>query len=97
MNSKISESDCLTKSKKGLIEKRIYVSSGKYLIYKYEPVEGKDENSKFKIILKDELSHTNEYYIIPTKGDKYIAIKGQEKGNIGVFKDGECLSRDHFL
>lgn len=92
----MDENGCYTVSKAGIREKRVYVNSGKFLIYEYVADNGKS-SQKLKIILKDNEGNHREFFIIPTKGKKYLVFEAESKGERGVFKGVKCIGVEEFL
>ncbi len=92
----MNDDECITVSKTGKRERRVYVNSGRFLIYDYLPEDGKG-SKKMKIILKDNGGEQKEFFIIPTKGKKYLVFQSESKGERGVFKDGKCINIEELL
>lgn len=92
-----SEKDCITINKRGITERREYVCSGKFLLYKYEAANAKGKGSKLKIVLKNSSGEIKEYYIIPTRDNRYLTFQSEEKGDRGIYRDGKCMKLSDFL
>jgi hypothetical protein len=71
----------LTKDRKGSIEVRNLISSGKFVLHDYrDPKTFKPaESGKKKLYLKDERGEMKQYFIIPLKGGKSLLIEPKEK------------------
>ena len=71
----------LTKDRKGNIEVRNTISSGKFVLHDYrDPKTFKPvESGKKKLYLKDENGKIKEYFIIPLKDGKALFIEPKEK------------------
>ena len=82
--------EVLTKTKKGDIEVRWLVDEGHYVRYKYvNPETHEDkEGSKTKLVLIADGGNQEEFFVIPTKGGRYLLIKAQTKG-VRKLWDGE--------
>lgn len=80
--------EVLTKTKRGELEVRWLVDRGHFVRYRYvNPESGKPmEGGKVKIVLRGK--DTEEYFIIPVKGNRNLMLKAEEKGERKVW-DGE--------
>jgi hypothetical protein len=77
--------DYETKTKQGKIERRIYLDSGRFVIYGYES-EGK-MTSKYRIVLKGR--ENKSLFIIRTGTGKNIAVDAEFEDTVKLLKDGE--------
>ena len=84
--------ETLTKSKKGKIEVRHFIDSGRFVRYDYlDPETGKRSENKYKIVLSSG-DECEEYFIIPMKQkNRFLMLKGDKKGNRKIWKDGDIL------
>ena len=84
--------ETLTKSKKGKIEARHYIDSGKFVRYDYlDPETGKKSENKYKIVLATENGY-EEYFVIPMKQkNKFLMLRGEKKGRRKILKNGEIV------
>jgi hypothetical protein len=77
--------DYETKTKQGKIERRIYLDSGRFVIYGYES-EG-NMTSKYRIVLKGR--ENRSFFIIRTGTGKNIALDAEFEDTVKLLKDGE--------
>ncbi len=84
--------ETLTKSKKGKVEVRHYIDSGKFVRYDYlDPETGGRSENKYKIVLATEKGY-EEYFVIPMKQkNRFLMLRGEKKGKRKIWKDGETL------
>jgi len=78
----------LTKSKKGKVEVRKLIDSGRFVRYEYiDPETGKLTQNKHKLLLiiGDRME---EFFIVPLKDGRYLMIPTETKGKRMVW-DGE--------
>ena len=78
----------LTKSKKGKVEVRKLIDSGRFVRYEYiDPETGKLTQNKYKLLLiiGDRME---EFFIVPLKDGRYLMIPTETKGERMVW-DGE--------
>lgn len=93
----MNDENCITIDKKGHKEKRVYESSGTFLIYGYKSEEGVTAEKKLKILLRNKGGKIREFFIIPMKDNKYLVFESEEKGERGILKDGTCVSISDLL
>lgn len=75
--------EVIAESKRGEKEARIFLESGKYLIYRYLSLKNMRFERKFKLVLKSE-NGAREYLVIPLKGEKRFLM---------IEKEDDCLSK----
>ena len=82
--------DVLTRSKKGKIEVRNLIDSGRFVRYEYlDPNTGKRSENKVKIVLYNGNDY-EEYFIIPLKQkNRFLMLKAEKKPNRKIWKNGE--------
>ncbi len=75
--------EVITVSKRGKREARVLVDRGKYVRYEYlDPVTGKKNENKVKLVLVTEDGKQEEYFIIPLKQEgRFLLLKAEVKGN----------------
>ncbi len=75
--------EVITVSKRGKREARVLVDRGKYVRYEYlDPVTGKKNENKVKLVLLTEDGKQEEYFIIPLKQEgRFLLLKAEVKGN----------------
>ena len=85
--------EVLTKSKKGKIEVRRFIDSGKFVRYEYlDPETGKRSENKVKIVLYNGKDF-EEYFIIPLKQkNRNLLLIAEKKPNRKLWKDGEIIN-----
>ena len=90
--------EVMTVSKKGKREVRSVVSHGKYVMYEYlDPSTGKRSENKMKLVLKTP-DGFEEYFIIPLKEKgKFLMLKGEEKGDRGLWMHGKAVRLEELL
>lgn len=77
----------LTKSKKGKIEVRSLIDSGKFTRYEYlDPKTGKKSENKFKLVLKGKKQE--EFFVIPISGGRFLLVPSEAKGKRKIW-DGK--------
>ncbi|MBU5575241.1 MAG: hypothetical protein QXF15_01990 [Candidatus Aenigmatarchaeota archaeon] len=70
----------LTKTKKGKLEARSLIDSGKYVRYEYIDIKtGKREENKIKLVLKNSNGKIEEFFIFPLKGNKFLMVPTEVK------------------
>ena len=70
----------LTKNRKGETEVRLLIDKGRFVRYTYIYPDGtKAEGGKVSIILTNEKGEQAHYFLIPTKGGRYLAILPKEE------------------
>ncbi len=70
----------LTKNRKGETEVRLLIDKGRFVRYTYVYPDGrKAEGGKVSIILTNEKGEQTHYFLIPTKGGRYLAIIPKEE------------------
>ncbi|MEM7816089.1 MAG: hypothetical protein QXN71_03150 [Candidatus Aenigmatarchaeota archaeon] len=70
----------LTKNRKGETEVRLLIDRGKFTRYTYIYPDGKPaEGGKISVILTNEKGERTHYFLIPTKGGRYLAIIPKEE------------------
>ncbi|HID56765.1 TPA: hypothetical protein EYP37_09575 [Candidatus Poribacteria bacterium] len=78
----------LTKSKKGKVEVRSLIDSGRFVRYEYiDPETGKLTQNKHKLLLITG-DRMEEFFIVPLKDGRYLMIPTETKGERMVW-DGE--------
>ncbi len=84
--------EVLTKSKKGKIEARVLVDSGKFVRYEYvDPETGERGENKVKIVLYNGRDY-EEYFIIPLKqGNRKLLIQAEKKEDRKIWNHGDIL------
>ncbi len=84
--------EVLTKSKKGKIEVRSLIDSGKFVRYEYlDPKTGKRSENKVKIVLYNGKDY-EEYFVIPLKQkNKSLLLNAERKADRKLWKDGEII------
>ncbi len=74
-----------TVTKKGLIERRVYVDSGRFLIYGYE--SGGKISNKFRIVLNGR--ERKSFFLINTGKGRNITVDAEYEDDVKILKDGE--------
>ncbi len=84
--------EVLTKSKKGKIEVRRFIDTGKFVRYDYiDPETGKRSENKVKIVLYNGEDY-EEYFIIPLKQkNRKLMLTAEKKPDRKLWKDGETI------
>ncbi len=84
--------EVLTKSKKGKIEVRSIVDSGRFVRYEYlDPKTGERSENKVKIVLYNGKDY-EEYFVIPLKQkNRALLLIAEKKPNRKLWKDGEVI------
>lgn len=82
-----------TVTKKGTVEKRVFVDSGKFAIYGYES-EGKVSN-KFRVVLNG--TNKKSFFLIDTGKGRGLTINADYEDNLKVLKDGKSVQLSDFL
>ena len=84
--------EVLTKSKKGKIEVRNLIDSGRFVRYEYlDPQTGKRSENKVKIVLYNGEDY-EEYFIIPLKQkNRSLLLNAEKKSNRKLWKDGKII------
>ncbi|MCD6476712.1 MAG: hypothetical protein J7K26_00910 [Candidatus Aenigmarchaeota archaeon] len=85
--------EVLTKSRKGKIEVRSLIDKGKFIRYNYkDPETGKIlEKGKLSLIIKNTKGKTEHYYMIPIKGNRYLAIPIKDKKKRKVWNSKKAI------
>lgn len=79
--------EVMTESRKGKKEVRRLIDRGAFVRYEYiDPDTGERGENKIKLILKGKT--VEEYFIIPVKGERFLMLKAEEKGERKIW-DGE--------
>lgn len=73
-----------TVTKKGTTEKRVYVDSGKFVIYGYES-EGKMSN-KIRIVLNGRVKKS--FFLINTGKGRNIAVDAEYEDGVMILREG---------
>ena len=86
----------LTTSKKGDVEVRWLVDRGRFVRYKYvDPVTGAEKDGgKTKLVLMPESGGILEFFLIPTKGGRFLLIKAERKGDRMVWDGDRAVGLD---
>lgn len=73
--------EAIAVSKTGKKEARILKSAGRFIIYSYKSLDGK-EQAKYSLLLEHENGKVEHILLIPTKGGKELVLKHEfeEKG-----------------
>ncbi len=74
-----------TLTKKGRIESRVYVDSGRYVIYGYES-DGKLSN-KLRVVLNGH--EKRSFFLINTARGKSLALDAAYEDDVNILKDGK--------
>ncbi|BAB59273.1 TVG0139918 [Thermoplasma volcanium GSS1] len=77
-----------TETKGGKVEARVFIDSGKFVIYGYEE-DGKMEK-KYRLVLKGE-KENRSFFIIPTGNKRNLAIDADFESEVYVLKDGKSV------
>jgi capsule polysaccharide export protein KpsC/LpsZ len=87
-------SQVLTKSKKGKLEVRSLINSGRFVRYRYiDPETGRATENKHKLVLITE-EKMEEFFIIPLKDGRFLMIPTESKGERMVWDGEKALSID---
>ena len=80
----------LTRTKKGEVEARLLIDRGRFVRYRYvDPETGSEKDGgKVKLVLVPDNRPMEEFFIIPTKGDRFLLVKAEAKGDRMLW-DGE--------
>lgn len=79
--------DYETITKNGKVERRIYIDSGKFVIYGYES-EGKLSN-KIRVIMEGR--EKRSFFLIDTGKARNLAINAGFEDDIAVLKEGKSI------
>ncbi len=74
-------------TKKGLVERRVYVDSGRYVIYGYES-DGR-LSSKLRVVLNG--SEKRSFFLINAAKGKSLVIDTAYEDDVKILKDGKSL------
>jgi hypothetical protein len=81
--------EVVTESRKGKREVRRLVDRGVFVRYEYiDPATGERTENKVKLVLKKDRGSAEEYFILPVKGDRFLLLKAEERGERKLW-DGE--------
>ncbi|MEM4295910.1 MAG: hypothetical protein QXS91_03840 [Candidatus Anstonellales archaeon] len=72
---KINKLKGITKTSKGKIEQRLYLSEGDFIIYGYRDLDGKMIEGKYSIILKHKNNKIEQIMIVKTKNGRELIVK----------------------
>lgn len=87
--------EVITVSKKGVKEVRILEKRGVFVIYKYKPINGNEENKK-KLCLLSNNSEREDYFMIPLKDGRILLIPDKKKKDIKVWNEEKKVVEDLF-
>jgi len=82
-----------TKTKQGKIERRVYIDSGKFVVYGYES-EGKLTN-KVRLLLSG--SEKKSVFLITTGRGKGIVVDADYEEDVYILKNGEAVKISDLL
>ncbi|MEM0136738.1 MAG: hypothetical protein QXU18_16165 [Thermoplasmatales archaeon] len=79
--------DYETITKKGAVERRVYIDSGKFVIYGYESEGGL--SNKIRLVLNGK--EKKSFFLIETGKKKRLAINAAFEDEISILKDGKPI------
>jgi hypothetical protein len=83
--------EVLTTSKKGKVEVRSLIDRGRFVRYEYLDLQtGERTEDKIKLVLVKE-DETEEYFIIPMKGKRFLLIPVEAKGERKLWDDEKVV------
>jgi hypothetical protein len=85
--------DYETVTKKGTIEKRIYIDSGRFVIYGYES-EGKISN-KHRVVLNG--GEKRSFFLIDTGKGRKLSVDSEYEDSVCILKEGKSVKISDLL
>ncbi len=82
-----------TKTKQGKVERRIYIDSGKFVLYGYES-NGKLTN-KIKLVLSGKTKRS--IFIVNTSNNRGISINTEYEDDVYILRDGKPVKVSEIL
>lgn len=82
-----------TVDKRGIVERRVYIDSGRFVIYGYER-EGKMTN-KVRLLLDGK--EKKSFFIISTGKGRSLAVEAEFENGVTVLKDGNPTKTSSLL
>ncbi len=68
-------------TKRGKREVRSFIDRGTFVRYAYlDPETGEQKERKCKLVLRTEDGTIEEYFVIPTGKNRFLMLRGEEKG-----------------
>ncbi len=90
--------DVITVSKKGKREVRNLLSKGRFVKYNYlDPETGKETEKKYRLVLKDDNGNVEEYFLIETKGNRYLMLPAKEKEGRKIWDGKGSIELENLL
>ena len=77
-----------TVTKKGITEKRVYLDSGKFVVYGYE--SGGKISNKFRVVLGGK--EKKSFFLIVTGKGRNMAIDSEYDDTVVILKDKKSIS-----
>ncbi|MEM0167018.1 MAG: hypothetical protein QW364_05370 [Thermoplasmatales archaeon] len=82
-----------TITKQGKIEKRIYIDSGKFVLYGYDSGEGL--TNKYRLLLSG--NDKKSFFLISTSKHRGITVEAQFEDEVYILKDGKSVKVSELL